>query len=62
MATAFRELAAGLRFPEGPVAMRDGSVILVEIEGRRLTRIEPEGKRIDHCHVRRLPQRRRDRS
>jgi gluconolactonase len=45
MATALRELAAGLRFPEGPVAMRDGSVILVEIEGRRLTRIEPEGKR-----------------
>src|SRR3954451_13209501 len=27
-----RELAKGLRFPEGPVAMADGSVVLVEIE------------------------------
>ena len=26
------QLANGLRFPEGPVAMPDGSVILVEIE------------------------------
>lgn len=25
-------VAEGLRFPEGPVAMPDGSVILVEIE------------------------------
>ena len=27
----FNVLADGLRFPEGPVAMPDGSVILVEI-------------------------------
>jgi len=40
---AYRELARGLRFPEGPIAMRDGSVILVEIEGRRLTRVAPDG-------------------
>jgi gluconolactonase len=26
-----RVVAGGLRFPEGPVAMRDGSVVLVEI-------------------------------
>ncbi|RVT96405.1 SMP-30/gluconolactonase/LRE family protein [Rhodovarius crocodyli] len=38
-----RELANGLRFPEGPVAMADGSVILVEIESRRITRVSPEG-------------------
>ena len=26
-------VAEGLRFPEGPIAMADGSVILTEIEG-----------------------------
>jgi gluconolactonase len=40
----FREIATGLRFPEGPVAMRDGSVLLVEIEGGTLTRISPGGR------------------
>ena len=40
----FREVASGLRFPEGPVAMADGSVILVEIEGRRLTRVLADGR------------------
>ena len=40
---SLREIAAGLRFPEGPVAMPDGSVILMEIEARRLTRIMPDG-------------------
>jgi gluconolactonase len=34
----------GLRFPEGPIAMADGSVILTEIEGRALTRVTPDGK------------------
>ena len=29
-------LATGLRFPEGPVAMPDGSVLLVEIERQTL--------------------------
>ena len=33
----------GLRFPEGPIAMADGSVILTEIEGARLTRVAPDG-------------------
>ncbi len=33
----------GLRFPEGPVAMSDGSVILTEIEGGVLTRVAPDG-------------------
>ncbi len=31
----------GLFFPEGPIAMADGSVILVEIGGKRLTRVGP---------------------
>ena len=37
-------LASGLRFPEGPVAMRDGSVCVVEIAAGRISRISPDGK------------------
>src|SRR5207245_6253643 len=40
----FTQVATGLRFPEGPVAMPDGSVILVEIERRTLSRVMPDGK------------------
>jgi gluconolactonase len=36
-------LAEGLGFPEGPVAMPDGSVVVVEITAGQLTRIEPDG-------------------
>jgi gluconolactonase len=39
-----KQIASGLRFPEGPVAMPDGSVILVEIERRTLSRVTPDGK------------------
>jgi gluconolactonase len=35
----------GLEFPEGPIAMADGSVILTEIKGQRLTRVTPDGKK-----------------
>jgi gluconolactonase len=35
----------GLEFPEGPIAMADGSIILTEIKGRRLTRVTPDGKK-----------------
>jgi len=41
---AIKQIASGLRFPEGPVAMPDGSVILVEIERRSLSRVTPDGK------------------
>jgi gluconolactonase len=34
----------GLQFPEGPIAMRDGSVILTEIERGTLTRVLPDGR------------------
>ena len=40
----FREIATGLRFPEGPVAMDDGSVIVVEIAAGRITRVRQDGK------------------
>jgi len=36
-------LATGLRFPEGPVSMSDGSVLLVEIARGTITRIAPDG-------------------
>ena len=39
-----RILAEGLRFPEGPVAMADGSIILTEIEAGRITRVTPDGR------------------
>lgn len=38
-----RVLATGLCFPEGPVAMPDGSVVLVEIERQTVTRVAPDG-------------------
>lgn len=39
-----RELATGLLFPEGPVAMDDGSVLLVEIARGTLTRVTADGR------------------
>ena len=38
-------ITEGLQFPEGPIAMADGSVILVEIRGKRLTRVKPDGSK-----------------
>ncbi len=38
-------IAEGLQFPEGPIAMPDGSVILVEIKRQTLTRVTPDGRR-----------------
>ncbi len=37
------EVATGLKFPEGPIAMPDGSVVLVEMFAERLTRVHPDG-------------------
>ena len=38
-----RTIATGLRFPEGPVVMKDGSIVLVEIERQTLLRVGPDG-------------------
>ena len=43
--TNARVIATGLEFPEGPVAMPDGSIVVVEIRGRRLTRVFPDGRK-----------------
>jgi gluconolactonase len=37
------EIATGLAFPEGPIAMADGSIILVEIQRGTLSRVQPDG-------------------
>lgn len=39
----FREIASGLQFPEGPVAMDDGSVLVVEIARGTLSRVTKDG-------------------
>ena len=40
---AFEVVTEGLRFPEGPIAMPDGGVVLVEIEAGTLTKVLPDG-------------------
>ncbi len=39
-----RTITAGLQFPEGPIAMPDGSIVLVEIRRGTLSRVTPDGK------------------
>ena len=39
-----RVIATGLGFPEGPVALADGSVLVVEIATGRLMRVTPNGE------------------
>ena len=41
----FTVIASGLGYPEGPVAMADGSIVLVELAAGTLTRIAPGGAR-----------------
>jgi gluconolactonase len=41
----FEMVADGLRFPEGPVWMPDGSIVLVEIAAGRITRVHPDGSK-----------------
>lgn len=39
----FNVVASGLQFPEGPVALSDGSVALVEIQRETISRVAPDG-------------------
>jgi gluconolactonase len=43
MNPTLREIARGLRFPEGPIALPDGDVLVVEIERGCLSRITADG-------------------
>ena len=38
------KICEGLDFPEGPIAMADGTVILVEIRRQTLSRVHPDGR------------------
>jgi gluconolactonase len=38
------QVAEGLQFPECPIAMQDGSVVLVEIKRQTLSRVTPDGR------------------
>ncbi len=40
-----RTLTTGLEFPEGPVAMLDGSVLVTEIKSGNLVRVLPDGEK-----------------
>lgn len=42
-----REVASGLRFPEGPIAIPDGSIILVELARGTLSRVDPSSGKIE---------------
>ena len=42
---ATTELASGLGFPEGPVWMPDGSVLVVEMKHGRVTRVHADGRK-----------------
>jgi gluconolactonase len=42
-APAITELATGLQFPEGPVVMPDGSIVITEIKSGTLARVQPDG-------------------
>jgi gluconolactonase len=37
------EITSGLEFPEGPVWLPDGSVLVAELRGQRVTRVAPDG-------------------
>lgn len=41
----FELVADGLRFPEGPVVMPDGTIVLVEIAAGRITRVHADGRK-----------------
>jgi gluconolactonase len=43
MDLAITELASGLQFPEGPVILADGSVLIVEIARGTVTKVGPDG-------------------
>lgn len=47
----FREIASGLQFPEGPIALADGSVLLVEIARGTLSRVTSDGRIHVVCHL-----------
>ncbi|OJY39770.1 MAG: gluconolaconase [Rhizobiales bacterium 65-9] len=50
-AAAFREITTSLRFPEGPVALPDGSVLVAEMARGTLTRVGADGAQTIVAHL-----------
>jgi gluconolactonase len=48
---AIREVTSGLAFPEGPIALPDGSFLVVEIEGKTLKRVLADGRHEVVAHL-----------
>lgn len=42
--SGWKTIAEGLKFPEGPIAQADGSLLFVEIERRTVSRVHPGGR------------------
>ena len=55
-----RVIAEDLWFPEGPVWVGDGSLLVVEIRRKTLTRIWPNGRKAIVADARRRSERCRD--
>ena len=51
MVTDVKVIAEGLAFPEGPVVLPGGDVLVVEVLGGRLTRIAPDGRKTVVAHT-----------
>jgi gluconolactonase len=47
----FQVLAKGLRFPEGPTLLRDGSVVFVEVERGTLMKLAPDGALVELAYL-----------
>ena len=43
--STIRQVAAGLKFPEGPIAEADGSILVCEVDGGALVRVGTDGTR-----------------
>lgn len=46
-----RDITSGLQFPEGPIAMPDGSFLVVEIKSGDLTRVAADGRKSVVAHT-----------
>lgn len=47
----FETVATGLQFPEGPIALADGSILVVEIRRQTLTKVSPSGETTTVAHL-----------
>jgi gluconolactonase len=49
--TPFKVLAEGLRFPEGPTLLADGSIVFVEVQRGTLMKLRPDGALIELAYL-----------